>query len=224
MNRAQRAPYAQCSMPRICRRSPAGRIALASRSPRGVHNGEGLDHRHRLSSASEAPPPTIKAMTRLRQRLSHLWANKGEAVGTVLELTVKGLELSKDAITAAAPVPGLGPALDIAIKLLKKVQVCANRYPCMFFRVDWEPISSQDSRSNCEDLRALCAEMEALAGTLETLSRTIEAGLDQYPVGSPERYRTKEEVFGSSKLLERVKRLERCGANIHCSHSMKMLI
>ena len=163
-------------------------------------------------------------MTRLRQRLSHLWANKGEAIGTVLELTVKGLEVSKDAITAAAPVPGLGPALDIAIKLLKKVQVCANRYPCMFFRVDWETISSQDSRSNCEDLRALCAEMEALAGTLETLSRTIEAGLDQYPVGSPERYRTKEEVFGSSKLLERVKRLERCATNLGLSNSTMTLI
>ena len=65
-------------------------------------------------------------MTRLRQRLSHLWANKGETIGTVLELTVRGLEVSKDAITAAAPVPGLGPALDVTIELLKKVQVCTS--------------------------------------------------------------------------------------------------
>ena len=42
MNLAQRAPYAQCSMSRICR-SPTGCIAFASRSPRGVHDGEGLD-------------------------------------------------------------------------------------------------------------------------------------------------------------------------------------
>ena len=42
MNLAQRALYAQCSMSRICR-SPTGCIALASRSPRGVDDGEGLD-------------------------------------------------------------------------------------------------------------------------------------------------------------------------------------
>ena len=69
-------------------------------------------------------------MTRLRQRLSHLWNNKGETIDTVLEVTVRGLELSKDTITAAAPVPGLGPALDLAIELLRKVQVCA-RCKCL---------------------------------------------------------------------------------------------
>ena len=83
-----------------------------------------------LSETSGSGPlllQTLTTMTCLRRRLSHLWANKRETIGTVLDVTVRGLEVSKDAITAAAPVPGLGPALDVTIALLRKVQVCTSR-------------------------------------------------------------------------------------------------
>ena len=77
---------------------------------------------------------------------------------------------------------------------------------------------------NCEALTSLCAETEALADTLKAIAETIKEGLEQYPAGSPERSRTKEVVFGSSKLLERVKRLERCVTNVLRPDVTKRLI
>ena len=59
-----------------------------------------------------------------RPRLS-LRARK--TVGTILDLTVRGLETGKDTIAAVAPVPGLSVALDVLIEVLKKVQVICLR-------------------------------------------------------------------------------------------------
>ena len=41
----------------------------------------------------------------------------------ILDTTVKTLEASKDVITSAAPIPGLGVALNLTIEVLKKIQV-----------------------------------------------------------------------------------------------------
>ncbi|KAI0686341.1 hypothetical protein C8T65DRAFT_747435 [Cerioporus squamosus] len=109
-----------------------------------------------------------------------------EAAVTVLDLTVKGLEASKDTIAAAVPVPGLSVALSVAIELLKKIP---------------------DVKSNRNALVSLCAETTSLADTLKGLARAIEARLDEYPPGSPERARAKDEVFGSRTLIERVNKL-----------------
>ena len=62
---------------------------------------------------------TAMANTQAKSIFSKLTRHKGEA----LEAAIKGLEESKDLITAAAPVPGLSVVLDILIEVLKKIQV-----------------------------------------------------------------------------------------------------
>ncbi|RDX41060.1 hypothetical protein OH76DRAFT_1475953 [Lentinus brumalis] len=105
----------------------------------------------------------------------------------VLDGTVASLEATKDAITAAAPVPGLSIALNVLIALLKKLQ---------------------DARSNCDTLVVLCREAALLANALEGLAKTIRTGLEQYPVGSPRRVQAQERVSGSgSRLHGRVEKL-----------------
>ena len=52
-----------------------------------------------------------------------MWGGGGDTAGVVLDGTIKGLEATKDFITAAAPVPGLSIALNVAIELMKKIQV-----------------------------------------------------------------------------------------------------
>ncbi len=47
-----------------------------------------------------------------------------EALDTALDLTVEGLDAAKDTIVDALSVPGIGVALDAAIGILKKIQVC----------------------------------------------------------------------------------------------------
>ncbi|KAI0690021.1 hypothetical protein C8T65DRAFT_817501 [Cerioporus squamosus] len=122
-----------------------------------------------------------------RLKLPKLSPKLRENANTVLDLTVKGLEVSKDAIIAAAPVPGLSVALQVAIELLKKIQ---------------------DTKSNSDALSSLCNETTNLAKTLTDLAELIESKVNEYPAGSPERGRTKKEVFGSKELLKRVKRLQ----------------
>ena len=78
-----------------------------------------------LSSTPPSLPRALTAMTgpRVKSVLSKLHLRKGEAVDTLLRAAIEGLEASKDAITAAAPVPGLSIVLDIVTELLKKIQV-----------------------------------------------------------------------------------------------------
>ena len=52
-----------------------------------------------------------------------MWGGGGDAGGVLLDGTIKGLEATKDFIVAAAPVPGLSIALNVAIELMKKIQV-----------------------------------------------------------------------------------------------------
>ena len=59
-----------------------------------------------------------------RPRLS---SRARKTVRTMLDLTIRGLEVGKDTISAAAPVPGLNVALDVLIEVLKKVQVVCLR-------------------------------------------------------------------------------------------------
>ncbi|KAI0688207.1 hypothetical protein C8T65DRAFT_835039 [Cerioporus squamosus] len=105
----------------------------------------------------------------------------------VLDGTVTSLEATKDAITAAAPVPGLGIALNVLIKLLKRIQ---------------------EAKSNCDALVMLCQEATSLADTLNRLARTIKTELEKYPVGSHQGIEAQEKVSGSSsKLVGRVEEL-----------------
>ena len=46
-----------------------------------------------------------------------------EAAEGLLDGTIRGLEASKDLVVSAAPVPGLGVAIDLTVELLKKIQV-----------------------------------------------------------------------------------------------------
>lgn len=64
-------------------------------------------------------------VTSMGQKLSLLLDRKGQIVDSFLEVTVNGLEASKDVIAAAAPVPGLSVALNITIEILKMAQVRA---------------------------------------------------------------------------------------------------
>ncbi len=77
------------------------------------HNLEGL----RSVPHSFLLPTTIILMTRLKFPKISLTPI------AVLDGTVASLEATKDAITAAAPVPGLSIALNVLIALLKKLQV-----------------------------------------------------------------------------------------------------
>ncbi len=47
-----------------------------------------------------------------------------ESLDTALDLTVEGLEAAKDYIVDVLSVAGVGVALNAAISILKKVQVC----------------------------------------------------------------------------------------------------
>ena len=67
-------------------------------------------------------------------RLKHLRLPSGTG-DAILGATVKSLEASKDVITAAAPVPGLGVAFNLTVEILKKIQVLkdhtlASSHPC----------------------------------------------------------------------------------------------
>ena len=52
-----------------------------------------------------------------------MWGRGGDTAGIVLDGTIRGLEATKDFITAAAPVPGLSIALNVTIELMKKIRV-----------------------------------------------------------------------------------------------------
>ncbi len=52
-----------------------------------------------------------------------------DALDTVLDCTVEGLEAAKEIIVDAVSVPGTGIALDAVIGILKKVQVCGLPVP-----------------------------------------------------------------------------------------------
>ena len=53
--------------------------------------------------------------------LKHL--SSSETGDAILSTTVNTLEASKDVVASAAPVPGLGVALNLTIEVLKKIQV-----------------------------------------------------------------------------------------------------
>ena len=56
-------------------------------------------------------------------RIPCLTISMSDAVDTALTITSKGVEASKDVITAAVPVPGLGLALNVTVEILNKIQV-----------------------------------------------------------------------------------------------------
>ena len=68
--------------------------------------------------------PSPRTLTMARLKLPRLSSRTRDTARTILDLTLRGLETGKDTIVAAAPVPGLGVALDVLIALLQKVQVC----------------------------------------------------------------------------------------------------
>ncbi|KAI0688203.1 hypothetical protein C8T65DRAFT_675019 [Cerioporus squamosus] len=122
-----------------------------------------------------------------------------EAASTALDLTVKALENSKDVISAA-PVPGLGIALDVLVKVLKKAQA---------------------TEANRKALQSLGKTTQELAQTLVGLAQKMKGGLDEYREGSPEQSQVKEKLSGSSELTERVDKLV-CELNAICEEADKL--
>ncbi|RDX49106.1 hypothetical protein OH76DRAFT_1483330 [Lentinus brumalis] len=111
-----------------------------------------------------------------------------DALDTVLDCTVEGLEAAKEIIVDAVSVPGTGVALDAVIGILKKVQA---------------------AKSNRNALKSLREEMMLLVNMLQRLAKVVDTELpaDKYPVDSAERDKAKEEAFRSTKLAERVAKL-----------------
>ncbi|KAI0699645.1 hypothetical protein C8T65DRAFT_742458 [Cerioporus squamosus] len=139
------------------------------------------------------PPPstTIALMTCLK--LPEFSPTTREAASTALDLTVKALENSKDVISAA-PVPGLGIALDVLVKA---------------------------TEANRKALQSLGKTTQELAQTLVGLAQKMKGGLDEYREGSPEQSQVKEKLSGSSELTERVDKLV-CELNAICEEADKL--
>ncbi|RDX53989.1 hypothetical protein OH76DRAFT_1398269 [Lentinus brumalis] len=113
-----------------------------------------------------------------------------EALDIALDLTVEGLEASKDIIVDALSVPGTGIAIDAVIGILKKVQA---------------------AKLNHNALKSLREEITLLMNMLQRLAKAVDTELpaDKYPVNSAERGRAKEDVFKSTGLVKRVDTLAR---------------
>ena len=59
----------------------------------------------------------------LEEKITQLWGRWGEVAESLLDGTIRGLEVSKDLVVSAAPVLGLGVAIDLTVELLKKIQM-----------------------------------------------------------------------------------------------------
>ena len=148
---------------------------------------------------------TPMSSSRAKSTISKFIPKKSEAVDTFLQVAINGIEISKEAITAAAPVPGLSIVLDIVTKLLKKIQV---RQVAVFL-CSWLT-GNQDTRSNSKMVVSLCNEIKTLLDTLENLARSVQTRLQEYSYGSPERLEAETRFYQSSSLIDRVEKLSKC--------------
>ncbi len=83
----------------------------------------------RLGASSCNPYSHLNAMGCLQPYLPSCSRPKTSvAIEAVLEVTVKGLEASKDAVVAVALIPGLSVAFSLIIELLKKIQVSTTHH------------------------------------------------------------------------------------------------
>ncbi|TFK84875.1 hypothetical protein K466DRAFT_588532 [Polyporus arcularius HHB13444] len=130
----------------------------------------------------------------------HLPSKTRKVANTVLDAAVKGLEVSKDVITAAAPIPGLSIALDLLVATLKKVQA---------------------TESNSRASESLATTANELINTLKELARQIEEEFGEYPAESEERRKVRDGLTSCDKLIKRVERL-RSELDAICSEANKL--
>ncbi len=124
---ARQAPSFHCS-----RAAPASIFSFSFRANQnGVHLQDSC-HASRFTRGmgpSQAPMLLLEPTSTTAASMTHpgqpsTSSGTSEALDTALDLTVEGLDAAKDIIVDALSVPGIGVALDAAIGILKKIQVC----------------------------------------------------------------------------------------------------
>ena len=97
----------------------------------------------------------------------------------VLDMTHQALELGKE-VTEFVPLPGLGLAIDLLIKLVEKAQVSSR---CTCVRA-WTILTiPKNVGSNQDNLENLCQSVRCLNDAICAVARPIDSKVKEFPIG-----------------------------------------